>query len=71
MFVPPPAEDSGVNGMTTVYTAYECKTSEIQKRPNTLLDALKRGDQCNEVDTPTTVGQVTSETAQKYHPCNT
>ncbi|XP_011619108.1 regulator of telomere elongation helicase 1 [Takifugu rubripes] len=53
-------EDTGVNGMTTVYTTYECKTSEIQKRPNTLLDALQRGDQCNGVDTPTTVGQRSS-----------
>lgn len=48
--------------MTTVYTGYECQTSEIQKRPNTLLDALKRGDQCIGEGTNPAMAQVTSET---------
>lgn len=44
-----PDEDAGV---TTVYTAYECETLESQKRPNSLLDALERGERCSRPAAP-------------------
>lgn len=55
-----PDEDAGVNGMTTVYTAYECETSASQKRPNTLLDALERGEHCSGEDTRPAAAEVSS-----------
>lgn len=55
-----PGEDAGANAMTTVYTAYECETSESQKRPNTLLDALERGEQRSGEDARPAAAQVAS-----------
>lgn len=53
-----PDEDAGVSSMATVYTAYECETSESQRRPHTLLDALERGDHCNGADATPATGPV-------------
>lgn len=56
-----PDEDTRVNGMSTVYTAYECETSESQRRPNTLLDALERGERRGGEDTCPAAAQVSSQ----------